>query len=717
MFVLAFAVRAGFALLWDPPLLFTHQYNYYRNGLRIAEHADPLRYVLESDEWRAWVGGSTIAPLYYLFLGAFFRAFGPSLLPLRLVQSALDALAAVAAASLGRRLCGPRGVLAGLAYAFYWSAAEMTCWTMTENLHTVLLAGSLALLAREASAADSGTSLARRAGAFVGGLLLGLSGLARSVSSAFVPVAVLWRASLGGLSRRALRRHLVPALLVLAAGLSAVFAWSLRNRMRGDKVPIETVGFYNLWDDNSRPLLTPQRYDRQLKVLEAQPTPQAYGNAALLFTARNILRHPAGFLRKVAFNLRHFVRPDGLHNLLVKEYPDPPLRLAGAIVLDDLLLLAALPLFAAFLLGGPPSPARRLVLAWTAYYLFMVLVVFHSEIRYRSPLVPVVLAGAVAGLQALRTPADTARRRLFLLVGLSLGSLVCVATTARYVAPAIRAFRSTLALSPARDALARGDLSGARRALEASAALDPSSARPGRTFGRWLAARDFAAEAEAAYAQAARAPSAHPWTSIAVRPRLLLDAGRTEEAEEALRAAHVLSWDVDPWLLLEAAWRELPAPRADEVRLGAFDYGAVRGLHHPRGIDPRLVRHRREIRNHAADEGGPVPPPGLHRWSRGTAFLRLRPARAASAYTVTLAIGSPFPSPVSNPTVEVRINGLTPRTVRLEPQVREYRFETPAPADGVLLVRLDSPTWGRAGEPAEQGVRVESLRVEPTSAR
>jgi hypothetical protein len=707
----------GFVLLWDPPLLFTHQYNYYKNGLRIAEQADPVSYVLSSDEWRAWVGGSTIAPLYYLFLGAFFRWFGPGLLPLRLVQAGLDAVVAVAVASLGRRACGPAGLLAGVAYAFYWSAVEMTCWTMTENLHTVLVVGSFAVMAREADSSLGGS----RWRALAGGLLLGLSGLTRSVSSAFVPLAALWRASLAGLALRTLalrgaggaesRRRLAPALLLLVGGLLAVFPWSLRNRMRGDEVPIETVGFYNLWDDNSRPLLTKERYDRQLKTLQAQPTPGDYGSTALRLTARNILRNPVRFLGKVAFNFRHFVRPEGLHNLLVKEYPDPPLRHAGGIVFDDLLLLLAVPFFAAFLLGGPSSPTRRLIAWWTAYYLFMVLVVFHTEARYRSPLVPVVFAGAFGGLVALRDPSVPARRRL-LLTGLALGSLVSLGTVARYVGPTIRAVRSTYALAPARAAVERGDVKAALQTAEEAAALDPTAARPWRTFGRWLAARDHSAEAEIAYARAAASPTAFGWTSASVRPRLLLDAGRTEEAEAALRTAHVLSWDVDPWILLEAAWRELNAPRADEVRLGSFDYGAVRGFHHPRGIDPKLVRHRREIRDYNA-AGGSVPPPGLHRWSGKAAYLRLRPLRSAALYTVTLGMGSPFPSPVPSPTVEVCINGGVAQRATLSPEIREYRFDAVARPDGLVLVRLNAPTWGRFGEPADQGVRVELLRVDP----
>ena len=81
--------------------------------------------------------------------------------------------------------------------------------------------------------------------------------------------------------------------------------------------------------------------------------------------------------------------------------------------------------------------------------------------------------------------------------------------------------------------------------------------------------------------------------------------------------------------MLEAAWRELPAPRADEVVLGGgADYGAVRGFLHPRGGDPAVSRHRLEW-NRYERIGGPQPPPGTHRWSRHRAWLRLVPASAA----------------------------------------------------------------------------------------
>jgi hypothetical protein len=704
VFALALLARVGLVLAWDPPLLYTHQNNYYSNGLRIAEHQDPLGFVLSSDRWRQWVAGTTIAPLYYLLLGSFFKVFGPGLLPLRVFQSTLDALVAVAAASLGRRLAGPIGLLAGVAYALHWPGAEMVCWTMTENLHTVLLAGSFALVAREATNGRSGTTT------FLAGLLLGLSGLTRSVSSAFVPLAPFWRALRDGPSPSAVRRQLVPAALLLAGGLSCVFLWSVRNRMLGDKVPIETVGFFNLWDDNTRPLVPEPERQRQLKALQATPTPSDYGNLALALTARNILENPLGFARKIVLNFWHFVRPEGLHNLLLREYPDPLWRQLGIIVFDDLVLLLTVPLFGAFLLGGPPSPTRRLIALWTVYYLFMVTVVFHSEARYRSALMPMALPGAVAGLLALR-PRQPNRGRTLALVGLTLGALVSLGAIARYVAPAVRAVRSTWAMGAALDALEKGDPTAARAAVVAAASHDPDAARPWRTFGRWLAARDLAEPAAAAYEQATRGRWAIEWPSAAVRPSLLLRAGHDSEAQAALPVTHRLSWDVDPWLLLEVAWQELPAPRTDEVRLGSFDYGAVRGFYHPRGIDPDLTRHRREVRRYVAGEG-PVPPPGLHRWSRGTAWLRLRPLRAARSYAVVLTMGSPFPSRLDNPEVEVRIGDGPGQRMKLDPELRDYRFEGKAGPDGVVLVRLDAPTWARTGEPADQGVRVDAMRVE-----
>jgi 4-amino-4-deoxy-L-arabinose transferase-like glycosyltransferase len=707
VFALALAVRAAYVILADPPLLFNHQYIYYTNALAIAEQQEPLRYVLTTDRWRAWVGSTTIAPLYYIMLAAFFRAFGPGLVLLRLFQAALDSVVAVGVASLGRRLAGPRGAWAGVLYALWWSAIESVCWTMTESLHTLLMVGSLVVLARAAGAQRGPLS-------FAGGLLLGLSGLTRSVSSAFVPVAALWRLTLGGLSRPGLRAALRSAIVVGAGGAIVIVAWSARNMLLlRNKTAIETVGYYNLWHDSSLGVVTPERFDRQLATLYAQPTAAEFGAKALSFARRNIARNPLGYLRKIKANFWHLLRPEGLNNLLSKEYPDAAWRNAVVVLLDDIPLLLPLPLFFAFLFAGPPSPTRRLLLTWTGYYLFFIVVVFHTEARYRSVLLPVVFAGALAGPAALGQASKW--RRVLAGAGLVAGSLVAITALADYVPRASRAWLADQAVAPAREAIARGEFGTAEQAARAAAAADPASARPWHIYGRWLSAAGRPLEAVAAHRHALKAPGVYPWVSTVVLPVLLREAGLMAEAETALRAAHEMSFDVDPWLLLEAAWRELPAPTTDLVQLGGFDYGAVRGFHHPRGTDIEAEWHRRGWATYIAPGSAQPGPPGLHRWSRRRAWIRLRPSETAARYVVTVAMGSPLPSPEPHPAVTVQVGENAPVHLTLDPEIREYRFETPAPSDGILLVRLDAPAWGRSGEPADQAIRVDWLRACATS--
>jgi hypothetical protein len=155
---------------------------------------------------------------------------------------------------------------------------------------------------------------------------------------------------------------------------------------------------------------------------------------------------------------------------------------------------------------------------------------------------------------------------------------------------------------------------------------------------------------------------------------------------KAIADANAFSWNVDPWLALEVAWRELPPPVTDEVRLGDGDYGAARGFSNP-------------FRD--------------HRWSRHRAWLRLRPRTPAAAYEVTLWMGSPDPSPLGSPVVTVRAGEEPPTRFTLSRAMAPYHLRMPVSADGVLVVRLDAPTWNRRGEPAEQGVSVSRMTVVP----
>lgn len=705
VFALALGLRVGFILIFDQPLLYTHQYNYFTHALRIAQHPDPWRYIVYSDEWRTWDVHWTIAPLYFVFAGGVLRLADGHLFPLQLVQCAFDACVAVLVAGLGRRLAGPRGVWAGVAYACHWTAIELPSWTMTENLHTLLLMAGATLVTR-APAEDEPDG--RRALRFLGlaGLVLGLSALTRSVTSAFLlllaaaqPVRHGWRV---GLPR---------ALALAVGGALVILPWSARNYfITGERVPIESTAYENmLWANQ---LGTRDDYRAALREIARQPTSQAKRELAMQIALEGVRRHPDRFVAKVWSNFWHFVRPEGLDGLLRVERTVEPYGHLKSLLGDDLLLVVTLPLFTVFLLAARRSPERDVIVLWSAYYLLMVIVVFHNEVRYRSALTPFALAGAAGGAALLADAA--ARRALRARLGLLLGLAIVAASLWPYVAPARRGLATRAALRAAALHIARGELTGAEAVVAQAARDAPRSAWPFTLLARELLQAGHEPEAASAYEAAReRATPVHLAPTVAL-PRLLAAAGQPAQARLALRAADALSWNQDPWIALELAWRELPAPRADTLLLGAgsADYGAVRGFLHPRGDDPRLARGRM-WNDYARLGSAELPPPGAHRWSRARAWLRLRPVTAAARYDVTLWMGSPFPSPLVSPTVTVSVGASVARFT-LGRSVAAYTLRAAAPEPGAaLLVKLETPTWTRIGEPAEQGVRVERLSLTP----
>ena len=235
--------------------------------------------------------------------------------------------------------------------------------------------------------------------------------------------------------------------------------------------------------------------------MHAQPTPADKRAAALHFALRGIRRTPGAVRwRRCGVNFWHLFRPEGLHNLVRVERSLEPWRHAGSVLLDDLPLLLALPLFAAFLAGGRPSPARALIALWTAYYVFMIVVVFHNEIRYRSALVPFVFAGA-AGAVAAFASAD---RRARLAIGFAVGAFVSVMSVKPYAGDAVR--RAVGAPGAERGARGGGrgtDAGCAGRCDRGRGAPSPVPAPVGRSrAGAWPGA-GMPSEAALAYRQAA----------------------------------------------------------------------------------------------------------------------------------------------------------------------------------------------------------------------
>jgi hypothetical protein len=687
VFVLALGLRLGFLLVANEPPLFAHPYHYYRGAFRIVEHPDPWGFILRSDEWRAWGGLWTLAPLYFWFMAGVLEAFGPDQLwPVHAVQCVLEAVTAVLAGMLGRAFAGGRGAWAGVAYAVYWPAVELPSRLLTENVQTVLLLGAVVALARGVEQADAGRSGWRST--LAGAVLLGVSALARAVALAFVPLVALWRLvetfrrTPGTFPRRLWRASRVAVIVTLAC-VAPILPWSARNVLvMGDPSPIESVSVYNVWANYA--FVNEGRFAVQQLMIGREPDAAARRARAMEFAWRGITRRPDAFAPKVFSNLKHFLRPEGLHGLLVLQQARPVWAHWTAIGLEDALLLLSLPPFLAFAFGGRPHPARTLLLLWTGYYLLMVVVVFHNEIRYRSALAPFLFAGAAGGVWLLGDPPR--RRSVRVWLPFALGAAVAGWTLQPYVEPARAGWRAERLVRPAKDAIAAGDLDAARAWVLRAAAAAPSSSWPWLTYGQWLAEARHPSEALAAFEDAARL---RPWLWVPrlARPRLLADAGRTSEVPAAVQEANRLAWAADPWLALEAAWRALPAPRAGEIRLGWDDHGAVRDFLHPH-----------EDR---------------YRWSRGRATLRLVPPQQASAYDVTLDLASPPPSPFEHPVARVRVRGGAGAAFTLDREVRSYTFRTPAPPGPEMVVELRAPTWNRADSFADQGVVVARMTVAP----
>ena len=445
----------------------------------------------------------------------------------------------------------------------------------------------------------------------------------------------------------------------------------------GSVAPIESLWAYNILRDNAFQRLP--KYEEPFFFQSKRPSEAA--RIAPRFIAQGVVRNPRAVADKLVTNFGKVVRAEGLHMALDVERPAPAWLLLMSVLADDVMLLAAFALLGAYALAGPPSAARRTIVAWTAYYVFMIAVVFHVETRYRSALVPVVLAGAAGGLAALFS-GTAPRARLAL--GVILGALGALANGIVYAPAGVRALRAAAAMEDATDALARGERATADRRAAEAIARDPGAARPWIAWGSALARAGRPAEAIEAYGRAAAARPHNPMPDV-VRPQLLREAGRPQDAEMALGEAYEAA-RVDNWLALEEAWNELPPPRRDALRVGFDDFGAVRGFFHGRGT---------------------------FRWTWRRAQLRLMPTVPASAYQVTLVMGSPEPSPFAAPTVTVRPTGGAEARFTLSRVAAPFTF-TARPAPGApVIVEIESPTWTGLGENAEQGVTVESMTVSP----
>jgi 4-amino-4-deoxy-L-arabinose transferase-like glycosyltransferase len=183
-------------------------------------------------------------PAYYYFLAGVYAIAGHSYLAVRIVQAVLDTLTCFIIYCIGKGVFGYRaGRLAAAVAAVYPPLIFYTGVLLTETLSTCLLAGATWLLLDSGQFAVGSSQLAVSSNKalstpshklMLGGLLLGLAGLTRSVLLLIEPVALLWLWFIAAKSFRGSQQTLKASLiryslaLLLPVGL-VIAPITLRN--------------------------------------------------------------------------------------------------------------------------------------------------------------------------------------------------------------------------------------------------------------------------------------------------------------------------------------------------------------------------------------------------------------------------------------------------------------------------------------------------------
>ncbi|MDP8248295.1 MAG: tetratricopeptide repeat protein [Candidatus Tritonobacter lacicola] len=215
--------------------------------LRTSPYFDfPILDLLAYHDWALriargdWLGQYVFrqAPLYPYILALFYKAAGPDLLMVRVIQIVMGSLSCVLIYRLGAACFGEReGVIAGILsccyapFIFYDGMIMKTSLGIFLNLLLVLL-----LLKRR-----PGKGTARLFGA---GIILGLSALVKENMLILAPILALWLA----LSERKVR----PAALLLAGVIIVTAPVTARNYVVGrDFVPIACNFGFTLYSGNN----------------------------------------------------------------------------------------------------------------------------------------------------------------------------------------------------------------------------------------------------------------------------------------------------------------------------------------------------------------------------------------------------------------------------------------------------------------------------------
>ena len=325
-------------------------------------------------------GPAATVPGYIASLSLLDALAPGGILGLRIAQAAVLALGALATYGIGLRLAGPiAGLAGGLVYALDPLLAVSASLFYPDAPAALLLGGAVLLLWRD----DRDRSPARQ---LVGGVLLGGFVLFRLVGLVLLPPMLLYVA-LGGRESRA-RRALGTAVF-LAGWLLVVGPW---------------VGYTRHSTGRWLPIATAVRGAPEIgSAVERRGVVRAVADAAA--------RNPGGFLRRIGVEFAHFWEPyptrlatdrDDVRAALSVREPRLATAPLGPRGLRDMLSAVTFGIEAVLALIGVSLCARSarretlwlvgLVLCFALGY-----ALFFGKIRYRIPILPIVVAFAGVG--------------------------------------------------------------------------------------------------------------------------------------------------------------------------------------------------------------------------------------------------------------------------------------------------------------------------------
>lgn len=231
LFAFAFVLRAAFSLSLGDTLYWSDERSYLEELSAIFDRG-------------VWYLPTTFKPPGYVYFLMTVRLLaGDSLSAIRLVQSAVGALAPVLTFFVAQRLFSRLTGLIAAVYACAYPLLIYVCgMVLPQALETVLIIGVIWLLVLFSKSADRRLLAAS-------GLLLGIGALVVPLVLALVPVAALWAFSVRG-------RRLLPAakdvLLLGICALCMIVPWTIRNYVVEDRfIFIATAGNQLLYLHNN----------------------------------------------------------------------------------------------------------------------------------------------------------------------------------------------------------------------------------------------------------------------------------------------------------------------------------------------------------------------------------------------------------------------------------------------------------------------------------